>query len=97
RKSDVNLHVSPGDAAFDGLSQGSFKWIELGRQMEVKIEGSVVDALHAQYDLALGDRLAYPGEAGHAPDVHWSTIASNSINCRSCSRWYMPPPLTRSS
>src|SRR5207249_3632293 len=83
---DMNLHVPASHMALDCLAQGSFERVELGRQVEVQVQRAVIDALRAQHDLPFGNRLSYPGEARHALNAHWSTMASNSINCRLCSR-----------
>src|SRR5438445_13584017 len=74
---NVDLQMPARDLGFDRLAQRRFEGIELRRQMEMQIERPMVHALQAENDFALGNRFSYSGEARHAPDAHWSTIASN--------------------
>jgi len=67
---DVNLQMAAGHRALNRFTQRCLEGIELSGQVEMQIQRAVIDALHAQHDLPLGNRFSYPGEARHALDAH---------------------------
>src|SRR5579872_1617777 len=88
RQRAANIDVSTENSSLNSAADRAFEWIELGRQMEVKVQGAMIDALQTDRDFALRSGLVDAGEAGHAPDrrAHELIKGSASRNCKPCKR-----------